>query len=79
MKEMEERVYSVLNDKIDNCNRRLSDGLFKNQNSTISHQLSLSKERQRVVESTSSLLSAGNPNMKKMESALNDWLERVEE
>jgi len=30
MKEMEERVYSVLNDKIDNCNRRLSDGLFKN-------------------------------------------------
>jgi len=36
-----------------------------------------------VIESTSSLLGGGtsgsNPNMKKMEAALNEWLEKVEE
>ena len=78
MKDMEERVYKVLNEKIDQQTRRFSDNFYK-QNSSI-HQLSLSKERQKVVESTSSLLSGGaNQNMKKMEQALNDWLERVED
>lgn len=39
-----------------------------------SNRSSLSKERQKVIEATQH-----NINTKKMEAALNDWLEQVEE
>lgn len=75
LKDMEDRVYRVMNDKLETTfNKRLQQQMS---------QQSFLKERQKVIESTSSLLggnsSNSNPNMKKMEAALNDWLEKVEE
>lgn len=50
--------------------RKLSEARFAPQ----SNRSSLIKERQKVIEATGS-----NINTKKMEAALNDWLEQVEE
>lgn len=66
---MEERVYRVVNERLETTTRRLST----------SSQTSFLKERQRVIESTSSLMGGNTGNMKKMESALNEWLQKVEE
>ena len=62
---MEERIYRVMNERLEANHRRLS--------SQQSSQQSLL--RQRVVES----MGGGNNNAKKMEQALNEWLQRVEE
>lgn len=78
LKEMEERIYRSFNDRfeaerqnVQNIEKKLSD--FK-QGSINQTSASLLKERQKVIEAT----SGSNINAKKMESALNDWLEQVE-
>jgi hypothetical protein len=87
MKELEERVYQAVNSKVDQEAIALDKKMETNfthlqkklrdiKSPLKSSHNSLSRERQRVVESTSSMEKGG---MKKMESALNDWLEKVEE
>lgn len=87
MKDLEDRVYRVLNDKVDqeaialdnkmetNFNN-LSKKLREMKSPARSSHNSLQRERQKVVDSTS---TADKGGMKKIESALNDWLEKVEE
>lgn len=77
LKDMEERLYRNMNEKVEAV-RSLNQ-----RRHSLQSQQSLAKERQKVIESTSSLLGGaslgGQPNMKKLEGALNEWLERVEE
>lgn len=79
LKEMEERLYRNTNEKIESVQQHLNQRRLSQQSLQ-----SLAKERQKVIESTSSLLGGGSlgggqPNMKRLEGALNEWLERVEE
>lgn len=79
LKDMEERLYRNMDEKVEAAHQ------LNQRRHSLHSQQSLAKERQRVIESTSSLLGGGSlaggqlPNMKKLEGALNEWLERVEE